>query len=82
LIGATDPRGDVLQLASAADDRMARLAFAIDGITDKLERVLLEVAELRVLVDEQRSRLDELRDRVRPKPRTEEPPACTWRLVG
>ena len=72
----------MLQLASAADDRMARLAFAIDGITDKLERVLLEVAELRVLVDEQRSRLDEPRDHVRPKPRTDEPPACTWRLVG
>ena len=72
----------MLQLASAADDRMARLAFAIDGITDELERVLLEVAELRVLVDEQRSQLDELRVHVVPKPRNQDLSACTWRLIG
>ena len=70
------------QLASAADDRGAQLAFAIEGISDELERVLLELAELRALVGEQRSLLDELRDQVRPKPRDHEPPACTWRLIG
>ena len=82
MIGAADPRGDVSRLAAAAEDRGAQLTVAFEGITDELERVLLEVAELRALVAEQRSLLDELRDHVRPKPRYEEPPACTWRLVG
>ena len=50
-----------MQLAAAADDRGAQLAFAIEGVTDELERVLLELAELRALVDEQRSLLDELK---------------------
>ena len=82
MIGAADPSGEALQLAAAADDRGAQLAFAIEGVTDELERVLLELAELRALVDEQRSLLDELRHQVRPRPRDSELPACTWRLIG
>jgi hypothetical protein len=82
LIAAADPSGDVSQLASAAYDRSAQLAFAIEGITDELERVLLELAEVRALVDEQRSLLDELRDHVLPKPRSQDSPAWTWRLIG
>jgi hypothetical protein len=82
LIAAADPSGNVSQLASAADDRGAQLAFASESITDELERVLLELAELRALVNEQRSLLDELRDHVPPKPRNQESPAWTWRLIG
>ena len=82
MIAVADPSGDVSQLASAADDRGVQLAFAIESITDELERVLLELAELRALVDEQRSLLDELRVQVRPKPRDSELPACTWKLIG
>ena len=82
MIGAADPSGEALQLAAAADDRGAQLAFAIEGVTDELERVLLELAELRALVCEQRSLLDELRVQVRPKPRDSELPACTWKLIG
>ena len=82
MIAFADPSGDVSQLASAADDRGAQLAFAIEGITDELERVLRELAELRALVDAQRSLLDELRDHVLPKPRSRDSPAWTWRLIG
>ena len=82
MIGIADPSGDVSQLASAADDRGAQLAFAIEGITDEVERVLLELAELRALVDEQRILLDELRVHVVPKPRDQDLSACTWRLIG
>ena len=39
--------GDVSQLASSVDDRGAQAAFAIEGISDELERVLVELAELR-----------------------------------
>jgi hypothetical protein len=81
LIGVADPSGDVSQLASSVDDRGAQLAFAIEGITDELERVLLELAELRSLVDEQRGLLDELRGHL-PKPRNEAPSAYMWRLIG
>ena len=70
------------QHASAADDRGAQLALVIEGISDELARVLLELAELRALVGERRSLVDELRDQVRPRPRDNEPPPCTWRLLG
>lgn len=82
MIGVADPGGQLSQLASAADDHGAQLAFAIEGISDELERVLLELAELRTLVGEQRSLVDELRDQVQPKPRDHGPPACTWRLIS
>ena len=70
------------QLASVADDQGAQLAFAIEAITDELERVLLELVELRALVDEQQSLLDDLKVYVLPKPRSQDLPACTWRLLG
>ena len=82
MIGVADPVGRVSQLASAADDRGAQLAFAIEGISDELERVLLELAELRTVVGEQRSLLDELNDQLLSKPRDAGPPASTWRLIG
>ena len=70
------------QLVSADNDQGAQLAFAVEAITDELERVLLELAELRALVDEQRSLLDELTVQVLPKSRDQDLPAWTWRLIG
>ena len=70
------------QFASVADDQGAQLAFAIEAITDELERILLELVELRALVDEQQSLLDDLKVYVLPKPPSQDFPACTWRLLG
>jgi len=77
-----DRGGDVSQLASSVDDRGAQAAFAIEGISDELERVLVELAELRALVSEQRSLLDELRECLAPEVPGQEPPEFTWRLIG
>jgi hypothetical protein len=47
-------------LAGEAEERAAQLAVAIETISDELERLVVEVRELRAALIEQRIVLDEL----------------------
>jgi hypothetical protein len=51
------------RLAAEADDRAAQLAMTVESISDELLHLVLEVAELRSAVVDQRIALDELRAR-------------------
>jgi mannose-6-phosphate isomerase-like protein (cupin superfamily) len=59
----SDVTGAASRLAAEADDRGAQLAMAVESISDGLAQLVLEVAELRSAVVEQRIVLDELRAR-------------------
>jgi hypothetical protein len=59
-VGATAVETGRARLASEADARGAQLALAIEAISDDVEKVLGELADLRAAVDEERSVLDEL----------------------
>jgi hypothetical protein len=51
---------DMALLAGEAEERAAQLAVAIETISDELERLVVEVRELRAALIEQRIVLDEL----------------------
>jgi hypothetical protein len=63
------------RLAAEADDRAAQVAMAVESISDELAQLVVDVAELRTAVVEQRIVLDELRARSR-----HGSPSLTWRL--
>jgi hypothetical protein len=67
------------RLAAEADDRGAQLAMAVESISDGLAQLVLEVAELRTALVEQRIVLDELRARSR-HGSPSLTPSLTWRL--
>jgi len=78
-IAGQESRSDVTsmawRLAAEADDRAAQLAMAVESISDELAQLVLDVAELRTAVVEQRIVLDELR-----APSRHGSPSLTWRL--
>jgi hypothetical protein len=51
---------DTALLAGEAEERAAQLAVAIETISDELERLVVEVRELRAALIEQRIVLDEI----------------------